>query len=105
MSLYMLVAHIADRVLRAAWLRKAHPDWISVPNLIISCVSVAVAFIPEGLPIAVTASLTICAKTMKKNKILCKSLKTVETLGAVNVICSDKTGTLTRVRPTAHDGT
>jgi sodium/potassium-transporting ATPase subunit alpha len=44
---------------RAAWLRKAYPDWISVPTLIVDCVSVAVAFIPEGLPIAVTASLTI----------------------------------------------
>ena len=54
------------------------------------------AFIPEGLPIAVTASLTITANIMRRNKILCKSLKTVETLGAVNVICSDKTGTLTK---------
>ncbi|KAI5362254.1 Putative P-type ATPase, HAD superfamily, P-type ATPase, transmembrane domain superfamily [Septoria linicola] len=80
----------------AGWLRKDHPEWISVSMLIISCVSVAVAFIPEGLPIAVTASLTITANIMRQNKILCKSLKTVETLGAVNVICSDKTGTLTR---------
>jgi sodium/potassium-transporting ATPase subunit alpha len=80
----------------AGWLRKDHPDYISVANLIVSCVSIAVAFIPEGLPIAVTASLTITANIMRKNKVLCKSLKTVETLGAVNVICSDKTGTLTR---------
>lgn len=76
---------------------------ISVPTLIVDCVSVAVAFIPEGLPIAVTASLTITAGIMKKNKILAKSLKTVETLGAVNVICSDKTGTITKNEMTVTD--
>ncbi|QSZ29159.1 hypothetical protein DSL72_003670 [Monilinia vaccinii-corymbosi] len=80
----------------AAYLRKSYPDWINVPTLIVDCVSVAIAFIPEGLPIALTASLTITANLMRKNKILCKSLKTVETLGAVSVICSDKTGTLTK---------
>ncbi|EKG18232.1 ATPase P-type K/Mg/Cd/Cu/Zn/Na/Ca/Na/H-transporter [Macrophomina phaseolina MS6] len=80
----------------AGWLRKDHPDWINVPLLIVDCVSVAVAFIPEGLPIAVTASLTIVANIMRQNKVLCKSLKTVETLGSVSVICSDKTGTLTK---------
>ncbi|KAK6222710.1 hypothetical protein LQW54_000891 [Pestalotiopsis sp. IQ-011] len=79
-----------------AWLRTEHPGWISVPMLIVSCVSVAIAFIPEGLPIAVTAGLTITAGIMQKNKVLCKSLKTVETLGSVSVICSDKTGTLTQ---------
>ncbi|UKZ48043.1 hypothetical protein TrVGV298_002279 [Trichoderma virens] len=50
----------------------------------------------EGLPIALTASLTITAGIMKKNNILCKSLKTVETLGTVSVLLSDKTGTLTK---------
>ena len=82
---------------RPSWLHKDHSDWISVPTLIVDCVSVAIAFIPEGLPIALTASLTITANSMCRNKILCKSLKTVETLGAVSVICSDKTGTLTKV--------
>jgi sodium/potassium-transporting ATPase subunit alpha len=82
---------------RGGWLHKAHPDYINVAALIVDCVSVAIAYIPEGLPIAVTASLTITANLMKKNKVLCKSLKTVETLGSVSVICTDKTGTLTRV--------
>jgi P-type E1-E2 ATPase len=83
---------------RATYIRNKFPSWINVPTLIVDCVSVAIAFIPEGLPIALTASLTITANIMRKNKILCKSLNTVETLGSVSVICSDKTGTLTKAR-------
>ncbi|KAL4982980.1 hypothetical protein BDW68DRAFT_194775 [Aspergillus falconensis] len=83
-------------IIWAAYLHKNHPDFINVPTLIVSCVSVGIAFIPEGLPIAISMGLTIAAGIMKKNKILCKSLATVETLGAVSVICSDKTGTLTK---------
>jgi sodium/potassium-transporting ATPase subunit alpha len=99
----MLTMVIIVIAIWAGWLRQDHRDWISVPYLIVSCVSIAVAFIPEGLPIAITASLTITASIMKRNNILCKSLKTVETLGAVNVICSDKTGTLTRNQMTVTD--
>ena len=99
----MVVMIIVVIIVWAAWLRHTHPDWINVSTLIVDCVSVAVAFIPEGLPIAVTASLTITAAAMKRNKILCKSLKTVETLGAVSVICSDKTGTLTKNQMTVTD--
>ena len=82
---------------RAAYLRRDHPDFIDVPTLIVSCVSVGIAFIPEGLPISFSMGLTIAAGIMKKNQGLCKSPATVETLGAVSVICSDKTGTLTKV--------
>ncbi|KAF4573612.1 hypothetical protein EYR36_008130 [Pleurotus pulmonarius] len=90
-------------ILWAAWLRRDHPEFISVPVLLIDCVSVAVAFIPEGLPICVTLSLTVIAGAMRKANILCKSLSTVESLGAVNVIASDKTGTLTQNKMTVSD--
>lgn len=82
-------------ILWAAWLRQDHHDWINVPTLIVDIVSVAVAFMPEGLPIALTTCLIITANAMRKNKILCKSLSVVETLGSVSVLCSDKTGTIT----------
>lgn len=93
----MIFFNIVIIICWAAWLRKRHPNWISIAGLIIDIVTVAVAFVPEGLPIALTASLTIMANIMKRSQVLCKSLKTVETLGAVSVICSDKTGTLTGV--------
>ncbi|KAL1892065.1 hypothetical protein Sste5346_007220 [Sporothrix stenoceras] len=92
----MLSVIVLVIIIWAAWLRKDHKDWISVAGLIVSAVSVAVAFVPEGLPVALTASMTISANMMRKNRILCKSLRTVETLGAVSIICSDKTGTLTQ---------
>ncbi|KAI0735310.1 sodium-potassium ATPase [Earliella scabrosa] len=78
-------------ILWAAWLRRSYPDYINVPILLIDVVSVMVAFIPEGLPVAVTLSLAKVANTLSKHKVLCK-----RTLGSVNVLCSDKTGTLTQ---------
>ncbi|EJT99446.1 sodium-potassium ATPase [Dacryopinax primogenitus] len=89
-------------ILWGAWLHKAQPNFINVPTLLIDVVSVCVAFIPEGLPVCVTLSLARTAQVLSQNKILCKTLSTVETLGAVNVICSDKTGTLTENRMTVE---
>ncbi|KAF8154699.1 sodium-potassium ATPase [Crassisporium funariophilum] len=83
-------------ILWAAWLRRSFPNYINVPTLLIDVVSVMVAFIPEGLPVAVTLSLAKVANKLSNKLILCKSLSIVETLGSVNVLCSDKTGTLTQ---------
>ena len=83
-------------ILWAAYVRKAYPDYLSTTQLLVIAMSVLVAVIPEGLPVSVTLSLTIIAKALADAKVLCKSLTTVETLGAVNVLCSDKTGTLTQ---------
>lgn len=86
-----------------AWLRRDYPGYLSVSNALITVISVIVAFVPEGMPVAVTLCLTLIARRMQKSNVLCKVLATVETLGSVNVLCSDKTGTLTENKMTVSD--
>jgi len=83
-------------IIWAAVLNVKYYGFLDVSGMLISVISVVVGFVPEGLPLSVTLVLLIMAKKMAKNDILVKNLNTLETLSAVNVICSDKTGTLTR---------
>ena len=74
----------------------------AVPALLFA-LGVMVALVPEGLPATLSVALAIGVQRMAKENALIKKLMGVETLGSTNVICTDKTGTLTKAEMTVKE--
>ncbi|MDQ3098990.1 MAG: magnesium-translocating P-type ATPase [bacterium] len=76
---------------------------VNLTELIIFSIALAVSVIPEGLPVVMTFSLARGAISLAKNHVVVKRLSAIEDLGSIEILCTDKTGTLTQNKLTVSD--
>ncbi|KAJ1562114.1 hypothetical protein HK405_015740 [Cladochytrium tenue] len=92
---FALTFFTTSMIIYVAWVKNSYPNYETISGAIVNSIGCLTAFVPEGLPVAVALSLSIIARRMAKKNVLVKNLATVETLGCMSILCSDKTGTLT----------
>ena len=94
------ITALACFITYVAWLRTGKKGFISWSGIVGICLGLMVAYLPEGVPLCVIITLFIVAKRMASENVLVKDLTIIETLGSINMIASDKTGTLTQNKMT-----
>lgn len=91
--LFILLLRFAVERIKENSFEKTHVS--EMLNFVIISITVIVVAIPEGLPLAVTLSLAYSTKRMLKDNNLVRKMAACETMGGADMVCSDKTGTLT----------
>ncbi|MGC8770506.1 MAG: cation-translocating P-type ATPase [Brevinematia bacterium] len=76
---------------------------LGIYHSILLAISIMVAVFPEGLPASITVSLLLAVERMAKNSVIVKKLSSIESLGNVDYICTDKTGTITQHNMTVKE--